>query len=84
MRSRARLSRARLETAVRDSAAPEAFVPAQAYDLPLDLPQADDALLDALAPAGALGCGNPAPVFYTPQAGLPAAARAGRRARTCS
>ena len=62
--------RARLETAVRDSAAPEAFVPAQTYDLSLNLPQADDALLDALALLEPFGCGNPAPVFYTPQARL--------------
>ena len=60
----------RLEDAVRVSAAPEVFVPAQAYDLPLAFADADDALLDALALMEPFGCGNPAPVFLTGNARL--------------
>ena len=62
--------RERLERAVRLSAAPECFVPAQEYDLPLALPQADGALVDALALMQPYGFGNPAPVFYTQGAQL--------------
>ncbi len=62
--------RERLERAVRLSAAPECFVPAQEYDLPLSLADADDALVDALALMEPFGFGNPAPVFYTEGARL--------------
>lgn len=56
--------RERLERAVRLSAAPECFVPAQAYDLMIALPDADDELVDALTRMEPFGFGNPAPVFY--------------------
>jgi single-stranded-DNA-specific exonuclease len=62
--------RERLERAVRLSAAPECFVPAQEFDLPLSLAEADDALVDALALMEPFGFGNPAPVFYTEGARL--------------
>lgn len=62
--------RERLERAVRLSAADDVFVPAQTFDLPLRLSQADDALLDALSQMEPFGFGNPAPVFYTAGAGL--------------
>ena len=62
--------RERLERAVRMSAPDEAFVPAQKFDLTLTLPQADDALVDALAMLEPYGFGNPAPVFYTQNAQL--------------
>ncbi|MCE5342925.1 MAG: single-stranded-DNA-specific exonuclease RecJ [Eubacteriales bacterium] len=57
--------RERLEQAVRQSAEPDAFVPAQEYDAELSLQQADDALLTQLTQLQPFGIGNPAPVFYT-------------------
>ena len=62
--------RERLERAVRGSAGDDAFVPAQAYDLPLSLSEVNDALLDALLQLEPFGCGNPAPVFLTGDARL--------------
>ena len=62
--------RERLERAVHMSAADEAFVPAQEYDLPLAFAQVTDALVDALTLLAPFGFGNPAPVFYTQNARL--------------
>jgi single-stranded-DNA-specific exonuclease len=56
--------RERLERAVRQSAEPEAFIPAQEYDTELPLAQADDALLTQLNQLQPFGLGNPAPVFF--------------------
>ena len=55
----------RLETAVAESADPDAFVPAQAYDIALNLEDADHALLAALDRLRPFGVDHPAPVFYT-------------------
>ena len=56
---------ARLEDAVRNSAGPEAFVPAQAYDIRLNLEDADVSLIAALEKLHPFGTGHPAPVFFT-------------------
>lgn len=60
----------RLETAVRASADADAFVPAQVYDLPLNLEDADFTLLGTLEQLRPFGTGNPAPVFFTAGARL--------------
>ena len=57
--------RARLEQAVAADADPDAFLPIQIYDVPLDLADADEALLTALDGLRPFGIDNPAPVFYT-------------------
>ncbi|MBN1777786.1 MAG: single-stranded-DNA-specific exonuclease RecJ [Clostridiales bacterium] len=62
--------RARLEDAVRASAPADAFVPAQLYDLTLNLEDADFGLLDSLETLRPFGAGNPAPVFLTAGAKL--------------
>ena len=56
--------RARLERAVRLSAAEDVFVPAQEFDVPLDFADANDVLLDTLELLQPFGFGNLAPVFY--------------------
>ena len=56
---------ARLEDAVQKSADPDAFLPAQEYDLALQLEDADFALLSTLEKLRPYGVDNPAPVFYT-------------------
>jgi single-stranded-DNA-specific exonuclease len=56
--------RERLEQAVRLSAEPEAFIPAQEYDAELSLAQANEALFAQLNQLQPYGLGNPAPVFY--------------------
>lgn len=62
--------RERLEEAVADSAGPEVFVPAQAYDLRLNLEDAGDSLVEALFKLRPYGAGHPAPVFFTAGATL--------------
>ncbi|MFH1512025.1 MAG: single-stranded-DNA-specific exonuclease RecJ, partial [Bacillota bacterium] len=57
--------RARLEEAVAASADPEAFIPAQAYDIALNLEDADEPLIDALYKLRPYGADHPAPVFFT-------------------
>ena len=60
----------RLEEAVSQSADPDAFVPSQAYDLTLNLEDADLSLIDVLEKLRPFGTDNPAPVFYTSGAAL--------------
>ncbi len=55
----------RLEEAVSASADADAFIPAQAYDLPLALEDAGLDLVDLLEELRPYGIGNPAPVFLT-------------------
>ncbi len=62
--------RERLERAVAVSAPEEAFLPAQEYDVPLALREANGELLDALEQLAPFGLGNPAPVFLTESARL--------------
>ncbi|HPF88458.1 MAG TPA: single-stranded-DNA-specific exonuclease RecJ [Candidatus Limiplasma sp.] len=57
--------RARMEQAVSAGADPDAFIPAQAYDVPLNLEDADLALIDALEALRPFGVDNPAPMFFT-------------------
>ena len=57
--------RERLEQAVRKSAEPDAFVPAQEYDAEIGFSQADSALVTLLSQLEPFGVGNPAPVFLT-------------------
>lgn len=57
--------RTRLEAAVAAAADADAFVPAQEYDLPLNLEDADLGLVDLLEGLRPFGAGNPAPVFLT-------------------
>jgi single-stranded-DNA-specific exonuclease len=57
---------ARLEDAVQKSADPDAFLPAQEYDLALRFEDAGFPLLSALEMLRPYGVDNPAPVFYTP------------------
>ena len=57
--------RARLEQAVAADADDDAFLPVQIYDVPLDLADADEALLAALDALHPFGVDNPAPVFFT-------------------
>ncbi|HPJ02074.1 MAG TPA: single-stranded-DNA-specific exonuclease RecJ [Candidatus Limiplasma sp.] len=56
---------ARLEAAVSDSADADAFIPAQEYDLALELEDAELELVDLLDGLRPFGAGNPAPVFLT-------------------
>ncbi len=55
----------RFEAAVAASADADAFVPAQEYDLPLDLEDASLELVGLLEGLRPFGAGNPAPVFLT-------------------
>jgi hypothetical protein len=57
--------RERLEQAVSQAAPEEMAVPAQEYDAPLSLAQADEALVQAIAQLEPFGLGNPSPVFFT-------------------
>ena len=60
----------RLDQAVAASAEADAFVPAQPYDLQLNLEDADLALVDAIAKLRPFGVDAPAPVFFTGGAAL--------------
>lgn len=53
----------RLQEAVRARAGDEAFFPRCEYDLPLDLSQAGEALVEELERLAPFGCGNPPPLF---------------------
>jgi len=55
----------RLEAAVKSGVDPDAFLPAQEYDLMLHFEDAEFPLLDALEKLRPYGVDNPAPVFYT-------------------
>jgi single-stranded-DNA-specific exonuclease len=57
--------RTRLEAAVTASADAEAFIPAQEYDLALNLEDAGLDFVDLLERFRPFGAGNPAPVFLT-------------------
>ena len=53
----------RLSEAIREQAAPEAFIPTEEYDLELDLSEMTEAFVDAFSAMQPTGFGNPAPVF---------------------
>ena len=55
--------RRRLSAAIREQAAPEAFIPAEEYDLELELSEMTQELIDAFSAMQPTGFGNPAPVF---------------------
>lgn len=55
--------RKRLSQAIREQAAPEAFIPAEEYDLELELSEMTEELIDAFSAMQPTGFGNPAPVF---------------------
>lgn len=53
----------RLSEAIREQAAPEAFIPTEEYDLELELSEMTEAFVDAFSAMQPTGFGNPAPVF---------------------
>ena len=53
----------RLSEAIREQAAPEAFIPTEEYDLELELSEMTEAFVDAFSTMQPTGFGNPAPVF---------------------
>ena len=53
----------RLSEAIREQAAPEAFIPTEEYDLELELSEITEAFVDAFSAMQPTGFGNPAPVF---------------------
>lgn len=53
----------RLSEAIREQAAPEAFIPTEEYDLELELSEMTEAFVDAFSSMQPTGFGNPAPVF---------------------
>ena len=53
----------RLSEAIREQAAPEAFIPTEEYDLELELSELTEAFVDAFSAMQPTGFGNPAPVF---------------------
>lgn len=53
----------RLSEAIREQAAPEAFIPTEEYDLELELSEMTEAFVDAFSTIQPTGFGNPAPVF---------------------
>ena len=53
----------RLSEAIREQAAPEAFIPTEEYDLELELSEMTEAFVDAFSAMQQTGFGNPAPVF---------------------
>ena len=53
----------RLSEAIREQAAPEAFIPTEEYDLELELSEITEAFVDAFSSMQPTGFGNPAPVF---------------------
>lgn len=53
----------RLNEAIREQAAPEAFIPTEEYDLELELSEMTEAFVDAFSAMQPTGFGNPAPVF---------------------
>ena len=53
----------RLSKAIREQAAPEAFIPTEEYDLELELSEMTEAFVDAFSAMQPTGFGNPAPVF---------------------
>ena len=53
----------RLSEAIREQAAPEAFIPTEEYDLELELSEMTEAFVDAFSAMHPTGFGNPAPVF---------------------
>lgn len=53
----------RLSGAIREQAAPEAFIPTEEYDLELELSEMTEAFVDAFSAMQPTGFGNPAPVF---------------------
>ena len=53
----------RLSEAIREQAAPEAFIPTEEYDLELKLSEMTEAFVDAFSAMQPTGFGNPAPVF---------------------
>ena len=53
----------RLSEAIREQAAPEAFIPTEEYDLELELYEMTEAFVDAFSAMQPTGFGNPAPVF---------------------
>ena len=55
--------RRRLTQAIREQAAPEAFIPTEEYDLELELSEMTEELVDSFAAMQPTGFGNPAPVF---------------------
>ena len=55
--------RRRLSEAIREQAAPEAFIPTEEYDLELELSEITEAFVDAFSAMQPTGFGNPAPVF---------------------
>ncbi len=52
-----------LSEAIREQAAPEAFIPTEEYDLELELSEMTEAFVDAFSAMQPTGFGNPAPVF---------------------
>ena len=52
----------RLSEAIREQAAPEAFIPTEEYDLELELSEITEAFVDAFSAMQPTGFGNPAPV----------------------
>ena len=55
--------RRRLSEAIREQAAPEAFIPTEEYDLELELSEMTEEFVDAFSAMQPTGFGNPAPVF---------------------
>ena len=53
----------RLSEAIREQAAPEAFIPTEEYDLELELSEMTEEFVDAFSAMQPTGFGNPAPVF---------------------
>ncbi len=53
----------RLSEAIREQAAPEAFIPTEEYDLELELSEMTEAFVDAFSAMQPTGFGNPAPIF---------------------
>lgn len=55
--------RRRLTQAIREQAAPEAFIPTEEYDLELELSEMTEELVESFSAMQPTGFGNPAPVF---------------------
>ena len=55
--------RRRLSQAIREQAAPEAFIPTEEYDLELELSDMTEELVESFSAMQPTGFGNPAPVF---------------------